>query len=59
MKRKVGCAGRQEEEAYLPFKLLLLGLVAMLKTARRTSRRSGSMNMRKVVKESRCNDGIN
>ena len=31
----------------------------MLKAARRASRKSGNMNMTKVVKESRCNDGIN
>ena len=50
---------RQEGSISIPFKLLLLGLVAMLKTARRTRRRSGRMNMIKVVRESRCNDGIN
>ena len=37
-----------------PFKLLLLGLVAMLKAAMRASMRSGSKKMTKVVKESRC-----
>ena len=54
-------AGRQagRQEGSIPFRLLLLGLVAILKTARRTRRRSGSMKIIKVVKESRCNDGIN
>ena len=38
-----------------PFKLLLLGLVAMLKAAVRASMRSGSRKRMNVVRESRCN----
>ena len=51
--------GRCMWRSDLPLRLLLLGLVAMLKAARRASRERGSMNMIKVVKESRWNDGIN
>lgn len=40
-----------ESRERLPFKLLLLGLVAMLKAAMRASRKSGSKKMTEVVKE--------
>ncbi len=40
-----------------PFKLLLLGFVAMMsKAAMRARMSSGSRKMSEVVKESRCND---
>lgn len=41
-----------------PFRLLLLGLVAILNAAMMTRMRSGSKKMVKVVKESRCKNGI-
>lgn len=40
-----------ESREWSPFRLLLLGLVAMLKAARRVKRKSGSMKMSQVVKE--------
>ncbi len=39
------------ERVCSPFRLLLLGLVAMLKAAMRVRMRSGSIKMIKVVKE--------
>lgn len=46
------CKARlREVREQLPFKLLLLGLVAMLKAAMRASRKSGSKKIKEVVKE--------
>lgn len=49
---------REREREYSPFRLLLLALVAMLKAAMMTRMRSGRRKMIKVLRESRCNDGI-
>ena len=44
----------QVRKVSIPFKLLLLGLVAILKVAIRARRKSGRRKMRKVVKVLDC-----